>query len=475
MRRWWRWCAVSVSCVALSCGEPTETNASPAGSAGSASLGAAGTSGANTLLDGQERRVHVAGAIQKGPFLLGSSVTVSSLDASLNPTGQVFNTETNNDRGEFALDYPGGNAVSLEGDGYYFDEVTGVVSSGRLSLRAFSMPAESDTQRVMINMVTHLTTPRVKALVAAATPFAAAVVQAEQELVRELDITAPGYQPARSGVELDLAGANDDDNAYLLGVSAVLIQASLLAQGSTGQLQELLNRFAADLADGSLQADNRATIGFALKHLEVERVRSHLSERMAALGGSADVPDLRRVLDLERCCRHGEEGWGCRDTWTTNDPSGGPACNDGLYCSIEVSCAAWLQGCCKPQREACGADDTCAADEICDDAGACYASGVERCCRPTGGAGERCGAGGVCDAGLVCLESCVESVIDARGDQQSFALVDCCAPPPGGVGETCSYERVELDGPTVAACEEGLSCQEVPACHAGGLRRCCTP
>ncbi len=102
------------------------------------------------LVDGQ-RRLHVQGAVQKGPFLLGSSVTASMLDGSLNPTGQVFNTETSNDRGEFELDYPASNAVSLEGDGYYFDEVLGVVSSGRLTLRAFSMPAESDTQRVMIN------------------------------------------------------------------------------------------------------------------------------------------------------------------------------------------------------------------------------------------------------------------------------------------------------------------------------------
>lgn len=479
----WRQFAWGVPLLALACGAtpaPGNPTAGAGGGDDTASAGSGGASGSpNTLTGGGDRRVRVEGALQKGPFLLGSSVTASLLDASLNPTGQVFNTETNNDRGEFALDYPGGDAVSLEGDGYYFDEVSGVVSSGRLTLRALSVPGESDTERVMINMVTHLTTPRVKALVVAATPFADAVTQAERELARELDITKPGYQPGRRGVELDLGGGNDDDNAYLLGVSAVLIQASLLAQGSTGQLQELLNRFATDLSDGELDDSNRATLGFALKHLEVDRVHAHLHERMTALGISSEVPDLRRVLDQERCCRHGQESWGCRDTWRTSDPSGGPACDTGLYCSVDVSCMSeWPQGCCKPKRQACGDGDACAADEICDDAGACFASGLERCCRPTGGAGERCGAGGVCDTGLVCLESsCYETVIDDQSQEQaqSFSLVDCCALPPGGDGEACTRGIEQEVNGVQPGCEPALSCQESPACHASGLLRCCTP
>lgn len=41
--------------------------------------------------------VQLHGAVQKGPFVIGSSIDVSLLDAQLNPTGQVFSTQTIND------------------------------------------------------------------------------------------------------------------------------------------------------------------------------------------------------------------------------------------------------------------------------------------------------------------------------------------------------------------------------------------
>ena len=47
--------------------------------------------------------VMLDGGVQKGPFVLGTSVSVSLLDAVGNPTGDVFNTMTDNDLGEFSV------------------------------------------------------------------------------------------------------------------------------------------------------------------------------------------------------------------------------------------------------------------------------------------------------------------------------------------------------------------------------------
>ncbi len=60
--------------------------------------------------DGAPHKVALKGAVQKGPFVLGSSVSISVLDKSGSPTGSVFNTQTTTDLGEFALDFTAGGA-----------------------------------------------------------------------------------------------------------------------------------------------------------------------------------------------------------------------------------------------------------------------------------------------------------------------------------------------------------------------------
>ena len=63
--------------------------------------------------------VQLAGAVQKGPFVLGSTVQVATVDASGNPTGQVFPTQTSDDLGDFSLTFTHQGNVSIEGSGFY--------------------------------------------------------------------------------------------------------------------------------------------------------------------------------------------------------------------------------------------------------------------------------------------------------------------------------------------------------------------
>jgi hypothetical protein len=84
--------------------------------------------------------IQLRGAVQKGPFVVGSSIMLSVLDDRLNPTGLVFNTQTINDRGEFEIAFDAAGPVSLQGDGFHYNEVLGVLSSAAITLRAFYVP-----------------------------------------------------------------------------------------------------------------------------------------------------------------------------------------------------------------------------------------------------------------------------------------------------------------------------------------------
>jgi hypothetical protein len=50
-----------------------------------------------------ETTVVVKGSVQKGPFLLGSSIVLQELDAKLQPTGRSFNVQTRDDLGNFEI------------------------------------------------------------------------------------------------------------------------------------------------------------------------------------------------------------------------------------------------------------------------------------------------------------------------------------------------------------------------------------
>jgi len=45
------------------------------------------------------------GAIQKGPFVLGSSVTLAAIDSNGASTGQIFSTQTTTDLGDFGVTF----------------------------------------------------------------------------------------------------------------------------------------------------------------------------------------------------------------------------------------------------------------------------------------------------------------------------------------------------------------------------------
>lgn len=239
------------------------------------------------------------GAAAKGPYVLGSTITASVLDTDFAPTGQVFNSQTTSDVGEFAIKNLPLMPLEIMADGYYYNEIEGALSSSVLTLRAYYQPTNSGTQSAYVNVITHITQQRIKALVASM-PFTMAVAQAETELRTELAITLPAFNPNAAAIDMNLITGDTDANAYLFGVSTTLMQVAKNAGGPIeAEIQKLVNALAVDLADGALDATNKTKIKTALNAFDADTVRGRFSRYLLGLGSASITPDMNRVIDQD--------------------------------------------------------------------------------------------------------------------------------------------------------------------------------
>ncbi|HTN91965.1 MAG TPA: VCBS repeat-containing protein [Sorangium sp.] len=279
------------------------TGSATGGGDGGAGTGTEATSSATGGEAGGAGPVQLTGAVQKGPFIVGSSVAISALRHDLTPTGHVFLTATDNDLGHFGVTLAGPGPVSIEGEGFYYNEVTGRLSGAALTLRAlFDVAGGAPEQTAYVNLITHLAYERARALAGGTGDLTAAVAQAEGELRAALGIGPEGFDPHASGVEMNALGGDGDANAYLLAVGAVVLKTALLAAGEHGSvdatLQQLVNQLSLDLAsDGALDPALVAELAAAASTLDRYEVMDLLGDRLEELGSPAEVPDIDRFFD----------------------------------------------------------------------------------------------------------------------------------------------------------------------------------
>jgi len=278
--------------------------------------------------DGFEVRLH--GAVDKGPFVVGSLVTVALIDAEGNPSGEVFITHTLDDLGRFDLGLTVPRFASLEATGFYYNEVTGGLSGSPISLRAFYEAESGGVQEAYINIITHLAYGRVRTLLLAGADFETAIQQAERALRRDLGVGPADFDPGGAGIEMNILGGDTDANAYLFAVSSVLARAAALRAGERGSidsaLQEVVNTLMGDLRDdGEISVERRAELRAAEAALDPEVVMDLLAARLAELGSDAEVPDIRRIIDRD------DDGFvnsdDCDDTDPEIHPGAAERCN----------------------------------------------------------------------------------------------------------------------------------------------------
>jgi hypothetical protein len=229
--------------------------------------------------------ITVSGKVQKGPYVQGTEITVRELDSSMIPTGNTFTGTIDDNTGSFSIKGTLANKIAeLAADGYYFNEVSGSLSTAKLALQAFS--DLTDTSSVNVNLMTHLEKKRVEYLMdSSKMTFAAAKTQAQTEIMKIFNIENVTLGNSET---LDISKSGDG-NAVLLAISAIL-----QSDKTEAELTELLSTINTDIrTDGTLDSTTtKAILVTAMEYLKSRRstIRTNIENRYSDLGISATIP-----------------------------------------------------------------------------------------------------------------------------------------------------------------------------------------
>jgi hypothetical protein len=207
----------------------------------------------------------IEGSVQKGPFVIGSAIQFAMLNSSGATTGTVYNTETTDSLGNFALSTDQIGYSQIIGNGYYFNEIANRLSGAGLTLRALYEIEDGEGQTAFLNVFTHMSSGRAQALFSGGMAFADAVAQAEGELYTALGVLHPDPANMGHGTSMDLVGADSPDNQYILAVSCIIDKAAQLDAIDDaevdGKLQLLVNSISADIEnDGAISDELKAKV-----------------------------------------------------------------------------------------------------------------------------------------------------------------------------------------------------------------------
>ncbi len=236
---------------------------------------------------------NIEGKAQKGPFIVGTNITISELDKNLNQTGKVLTSTIIDDQGRFEIQEFefASNFVQLTADGYYFNEISGpgYVTSDRLVLKSIANLNESRT--ININILTHLEMERLKYLVNYGNlSFSDAKEQCYEEI---LDIFELGPMETNTTEKLDISEAGHQNDELLV------ISSLVHSHRNIAQLTEFLTMLQLDIKeDGLLDSESlQSDLITSAVLINCDRISQNLKDRYFDLGLEISVPDLEPVVD----------------------------------------------------------------------------------------------------------------------------------------------------------------------------------
>ncbi|MBO7059635.1 MAG: hypothetical protein J6W54_00855 [Fibrobacter sp.] len=267
----------------------------------------------------------VEGVSQKGPFIIGSTVSVLELGGnSLLQTGKVFKSSIKSDKGDFSVMGPAlaSQYAMIEVTGYYRNEITGLKSTSPLTLNA--IVDLSDREKANVNLLTHLEYERVKHLVSEGMSVKDAKAQAQREILETMAMS----ESKEAFEDLNIFEAGDA-NAKLLAIS-ILLQRKEDVAGFT----ESLAKFSMELAQNGSWNDSATRTSIADWAYEMERLNKFEEIRNNILGwGISDsLPDFEKYITLFWVdnyglgkCSDSNKGHTAPNTnplsrWATNNP-----------------------------------------------------------------------------------------------------------------------------------------------------------
>ena len=185
----------------------------------------------------------IAGYVQKGQFIKGSTISAYALNDKLIATGESFPSVIKDDLGSFAISAEvAAPYLELQAEGYYFVENTGETSTAPIYLNAI---VNSLQKKVNINLLTTITSGRIKKLINDGQSFSSAKKQAEKEI---MNIFSAYSKDVTIGFEEMNISEDGKSNAVLLAISCLIQEGR-----NAGEIQKLISDISSDLeADGDL-------------------------------------------------------------------------------------------------------------------------------------------------------------------------------------------------------------------------------
>ena len=240
-----------------------------------------------------------SGKVHKGPFVTGTTITVNELNESLGQTGKSFTTSITSDDGSFALSNieMESSLALLSGNGFYFNEVLGQLSSAQITLQALTDLTNEET--VNINVLTHITKTRIEKLVSDGMNFSDAKRQAEGEFQDFLGVTEHFNQ----GFEQMNIASVGDFNAMLLAFSVILQRPSnnlMTIPTLPAELTWLMSSLSTDFADNGA-VDNETLVDTLLYNISLQNqvyIRNRIQNYYSELGQNVEIPDFESYIAM---------------------------------------------------------------------------------------------------------------------------------------------------------------------------------
>jgi hypothetical protein len=235
------------------------------------------------------KKEKISGNVQKGPYLIGTSVEMYELNSSLEQTGKHFRTQVSDNSGFFEISNVtlSSEYVEFYAHGTYYDEVAGGIPVASLDLSAISDITDKTT--VNINILTHLEKERVKYLVSQGRKFSEAKDSAQTEIMAIFGLNEESPDPSES-LNISQESMNN----------AILIAISMILQGKRNptDLTVLLSAISKDIREDGVLNDESIKSSLRNQVLDINpaNIRSNLVNRYQELGVEAAIPEFEKYL-----------------------------------------------------------------------------------------------------------------------------------------------------------------------------------
>ena len=229
------------------------------------------------------------GTSQKGPYLIGSAITIFELEQDLSPTGKSFAEEIEDNLGSFELNNLSlaSSFVELRASGFYYNEVSGENSEAQLNLSA--LVDLENKESININILTTLEKRRVEYLIANGSTFVEAKKQALSEVLKIFEIDNADISESTL---LNIAQTGEG-NAILLAISAII-----QGNNSVAVVSEIISKISKDIEEDGVLDDALicSQLSTAGSFVNPQTIRENLESWYSTAGSSITIPDFETYL-----------------------------------------------------------------------------------------------------------------------------------------------------------------------------------